>query len=351
MDNNNTRSTRSTEKARIQAIVAANIAAAAAAASNATRPTTTAASSSGIQPTAEVASSSSNNALTATSSSSSNAPTTTTASSRNKPKTPTKTPTKPSPSKTPTKASRSKTTPGSTGEEPPRYNPDISPDTEENINVYVPRTPTIRLRVSRGKNVEQTTTTSPSGPIDDENRAPAQNNTELTPRRPTIRVHIPENTTNRTSAPEQALENMASLRLHNGPEAPAPERAVQPGPSSSQSGAAPVQATEVRQEHPDYPDVPKEVPVDEDGVRKSTPLFLVSMLDVYLTFILVHSYRILLKSPRQGSDLGSKEVDRDNFFTVGKRNSGDNDHRPRAGGRIEDKAVVMNFTPCNHEGT
>lgn len=75
---------------------------------------------------------------------------------------------------------------------------------------------------------------------------------------------------------------------------------------------------EGRQEHPDYPDVPKEVPVDEDGVRKCTLLFPVSMVDVCLTLILVNSHRILFKGQWKSSDLGSKEVDRGIFGTERK---------------------------------
>lgn len=67
---------------------------------------------------------------------------------------------------------------------------------------------------------------------------------------------------------------MARLDLQDGPENAAPEVAVQPGVISSQSGVTPAQHAEGQQVHPAYPDLPPEVPRDEEGVREYLPLTL-----------------------------------------------------------------------------
>jgi len=65
---------------------------------------------------------------------------------------------------------------------------------------------------------------------------------------------------------------MTRLGLQDGPEDAAPEGAAQPGGVSSQPGVTAAQDTEERQEHPAYPDLPPEVPRDEQGIRKYLPL-------------------------------------------------------------------------------
>ena len=65
---------------------------------------------------------------------------------------------------------------------------------------------------------------------------------------------------------------MARLGLQDRPECAAPAPPIQPRVTSSQSGATPAQGTEGQQEHLAYPDLPPEVPRDEEGVRKYLPL-------------------------------------------------------------------------------
>jgi len=67
---------------------------------------------------------------------------------------------------------------------------------------------------------------------------------------------------------------MARLGLQDGPETAAPVPPVQPGVTSSQSGVTAAQGTEERHVHPAYPDLPPEVPRDEEGIRKYLSLTL-----------------------------------------------------------------------------
>jgi hypothetical protein len=225
-DNNHTRAK---EKARIRDLVAANMAAISnAATSNATGPTTTAGPS------------------TATQASTTIQPSTVPQSS---------TTTQPSPSnksKTSVKKSLLKTSSESAGKKPLVYNPDIDSETEECINVLPPITiPTVKLKMSKGKAKETTTASSP-GPIDDESRTPAQNNTE--PRKATLKLNF-KGPAKKISTPEtQAPVDITSLALQDRPDF-TPEVPLQ-------------QPAGQRRVHPDYPNLPPEVPVDDEGIRE-----------------------------------------------------------------------------------
>jgi hypothetical protein len=139
----------------------------------------------------------------------------------------------------------------SAGKKPLVYNPDIDSETEECINVLPPTTtPTVKLKMSKGK-AKETITASSSGTIDDESRAPAQKDAEL--KKPTLKLKF-KKATETTSTPEnQAPIDITSLALQDRPE-------TTPGVS--------LQATGQRRVHPDYPNLPPEVPVDDEGIRE-----------------------------------------------------------------------------------
>jgi hypothetical protein len=99
-----------------------------------------------------------------------------------------------------------------------------------------------------GHNIE------PPLPLSSEVRAPAQNTTELN--RPTIKLRLPPK---KTTAPETETSiDITPLALQDRPDA-TPE--------------APLQPTRQRRVHPAYPNLTPEVPVDEEGIHKFTPLF------------------------------------------------------------------------------
>jgi hypothetical protein len=214
------RHTRAKEKARIQDLVAANMAAI----SNARAPATITQSSSAAQPTTTAP------PLTA------NAPGPSTATQPS-------TTTQSSPSnklKTSNPPSKPKTSSKSAGKKPLVYNPDIDSEIEECITVLPPKT---------------TPSKTFSGPIDDESRAHAQNNTE--PKKPTLKLKF-KKITETTSTPEtQAPVDIARLALQDRPDA-TPDVPLQ-------------QPVGQRRVHPDYPNLPPEVPVDEEGIRKCNP--------------------------------------------------------------------------------
>jgi hypothetical protein len=153
------------------------------------------------------------------------------------------------------KPSKPKTSSKSAGKKPLVYNPDIDSETEECINVLPPKT---------------TSASTVSGPIDDESRAPAQNNTE--PKRPTLKLNF-KGPQKKTSAPEsEASVDIASLALQDRPDA-APDVPLQ-------------QPAGQRRFHPDYPNLPPEVPVDDEGIRKFYPfIHLWSKESIHLTGI------------------------------------------------------------------
>jgi hypothetical protein len=131
------------------------------------------------------------------------------------------------------------------------YNPDIDSETEECINVLPPiTTSTTKLKLSRGKGKE-TTTASSSGTIDDDTRAPAQDDTEL--KKPTLKLNFRKASKNISTPGVEAPVDITSLALQDRPET-TPDVPLQPATG--------------RRVHPDYPNLPSEVPVDDEGIRE-----------------------------------------------------------------------------------
>jgi hypothetical protein len=139
-------------------------------------------------------------------------------------------------SKTSSKPTKPKTSSKSAGKKPLVYNPDIDSETEECITVLPPKTSTKTL----------------SGPVDDESMAPAQD--APAPKKPTLKLNF-KGPQKKTSAPEsEASVDIASLALQDRPDA-TPDVPLQ-------------QPAGQRRVHPDYPNLPPEVPVDDEGIRK-----------------------------------------------------------------------------------
>lgn len=249
-NDNNRRSTRAMENARIEALMAENrVTIANATTSTSTRGSVpasalapTSAPPSGGEPLGTLAPSSRNKPTTTTLAPySSHGPKATVAPGTTKKS---KIPTKPSTPKTLPKTSTKASTSKSCGKHSRVYNPDIDDETEEQIFVREPPT------------------TRPSGPVvEDDNRAPASRKKKA----PTISIRPPRKP---TTAKKQALDDMARLALHEGPENAASAQLVA---ASSRSIMSPVQLPDGRQTHPAYPDLAPEVPRDGEGIRQSNP--------------------------------------------------------------------------------
>jgi hypothetical protein len=241
------------------------------------------------------------------------------------------------------------------------YNPDIDSDTEECINVLPrPDPPTRTQKVSRSNTNKAIKSTS--GPTNVETGTPAQaqtsqlvitngkhavstqrnseHNIEPTPSSSgttNVEHQVPTQTTTvrvskKPPAPEtDAPINITSLALEDRPDA---DPGVPPQPL-----ATPEESTEQSKIRPAYPDVPPEVPVDEEGIREyCNPLPCIEK-DLTLRFVI--SDGILLKTKRQGADLG-EEIGCCIF------------HRPGLSRREmvirPETAVVVETTPWNHKG-
>lgn len=194
----------------------------------------------------------------------------------------------------------------------PVYNPDPNSDAEENIPVYEHATGkesvydpdpgsdaednitlaetaiTTKPRALKGKAAQGSTS---SGFINDDMLALAINDFKIPSYEPSMansKIAIKQ---------ESATKKVTTFRKQKaGSKA---LRGEAPEPTS------PPSVPEPRAVHSDYPDLPPEVPVDNEGIRKST-------ISSYPNLMrepeanLGYSHSILLQSQRKGADLGQK---------------------------------------------
>lgn len=132
------------------------------------------------------------------------------------------------------------------------YDPDPDSDAEDNITVFEPAT-TTKLRTSKGKVVERRTS---SGFFNGDMLGLAIKDAETASY---VQATTSPNTANKHKDAVQkaaGFEKQTTISRTTKDEAPGPK--------------SPLQAPGPRTVHPDYPDLPPEVPVDNKGIREST---------------------------------------------------------------------------------
>lgn len=157
------------------------------------------------------------------------------------------------------------------------YDPDPGSDAEENITALESAT-TTKPKASKGKEAQGSTS---SGSINDDMLALAIKNFKAPPPQPNVaNSKIP---TKQKSAAKEPDFNTSRDEVSD--------------PASSPS------VPEPRAVHPDYQNLPLEVPVDDEGIRKSKILLYPgSMRDAKAD--LESSHSILFQSQRKSADLG-----------------------------------------------